>query len=156
MTERPRPAHRPAPVFLSLGARLACGVAAGVILGVGDGLLLHYLAGAPASPPEAAGWGALLGAGGGVLFVVLERALRGPTAGVALGAVLGVLFGLVPALMILLRGNAGGGKMLAGLVFAPLAAGLILGGLLDRCFEALARPAGQDDGDPPDPHTDPF
>jgi hypothetical protein len=147
MTDDPRHLPSPRPILLSLGARLTCGVVAGVILGTGDAILLHYLTGELSSPLTAGRWGMLLGAGGGILFVLLERALRGPTAGVAIGTMLGVLFGLVPALVILLLGNAGGGKVLLGMMFAPVAGGLILGGLLDRCFEALTRHGVQDDGD---------
>jgi hypothetical protein len=146
MTDDPQPRRSPGPICLTLGARLACGVVAGALLGIGNAVLLHHLTGELVSPLWAGRWGMLLGAGGGILFVLLERALRGPTASVAIGTALGILFGFAPALVILVQGNAGG-KMLLGLVFAPLAAGLILGGLLDRCFEALARPTVPEDGD---------
>jgi hypothetical protein len=149
MKEYP-PRRPPDPVVLTLGARLACGVVAGVLLGTADGVLLHHLTGVPDSPLEAGRSGLLLGAGSGVLFVLLERAARGRQPGVAIGTVLGGLFGLVPALVILTQGN-GGGKAFVGLVLAPLAGGFILGGFLDRCFEALARRAVPDEADPARP-----
>jgi hypothetical protein len=83
----------------------------------------------------------------------MERALRGPVAGMSIGTTLGALFGLVPALAILTRVNVILARWFVAVLLAPLAAGFLVGGLLDRCFEALARRTVGDEGGDTRPET---
>jgi hypothetical protein len=136
----------------SLFTQAAYGAAAGLLLGMVDGALLHYITDV-ATPHEATLWGGAAGSAAGPVIVVLGRAVRGPSAITSLGTVLGLLYGIVPGLAVLYQSifvNRVVGKWnLAGLVMASSMLGLLVGGVLDRCFDAAVtfdRPS-KDDGD---------
>lgn len=127
----------------SLFALLLSGVVAGAVLGAADGALFYYIAGGFDSPQAAGLWGAGLGTVGGILFVLLRRALWGPDVSVEIGTVLGLLYGIAPGAAVLYQSivvnREVGTWRLAGLVMAGAMAGLLLGGVLDRCLEGILR-----------------
>jgi hypothetical protein len=150
--ERPAPMieQLPEPTDVSgfppLAARVAYGGLAGLVLGALHGALLHYISGV-ASPKETGIWGIALGAAAGTL---LGRTLRGPATGMWLGTTLGLLYGIVPGLTVLYQSiivnRIIGPWSLTGLFMACPMAGLLIGGVLDRCFEALVGVGRPDEG----------
>jgi hypothetical protein len=119
------------------------GALAGVPLGALAAAVVCWLADYGDYAWQAAACRAAAGVVGGAALGFLERALRGAFVRPDVATVIGVAFGAVVALIVLL-GNAGFAKgrasayLLVGAVFAAPAGGLIVGGLLDRAFEAAA------------------
>jgi hypothetical protein len=128
----------------SLFVLLVSGVVAGAVLGAADGALVHYIIGDFASQHAACIWGAALGIGGGVLFVLGRRAWWGPDTSVEIGTVLGLLYGIAPGAAVLYQSifvnRVVGTWRLAGLVVSGAMAGLLIGGILDRCLEGIFKP----------------
>lgn len=123
---------------------LVAGSLAGAVFGAMYGWLGLLLANAEISVVvlvSTAGLGAVAGVG----FSAWHRTRR-PTECV-LATWLGVLLGLIPAIVMLAHGAGGLDVIsrpigLAGLVAGPVAAGLLVGGFLDRLFEPVLFPPG--------------
>jgi hypothetical protein len=120
---------------------LLSGTASGAALGAADGVAVHHVVGATASPWAACLWGAGLGGAGGALFVLVRRAWWGPDVSVEVGTMLGLLYGIAPGLAVVGQGaltaQVLGAYGLAGAVMVCSMAGLLLGGALDRITGAI-------------------
>ncbi|MBM4069277.1 MAG: hypothetical protein FJ271_10075 [Planctomycetes bacterium] len=128
----------------TLPAALIVGVLAGIpvgsVVGTGCCWLIEYL--------DHIWVGALLGAVGGALagglIAFAERQVRGELVRPDTATMVAVVLNLIPALLILLFNLAWSGKMsywLATMVFAGPLLGLLIGGMLDRSYEAFQRGA---------------
>jgi hypothetical protein len=85
--------------------------------------------------------GAAMGVPGGALIALVERKLRGEQVRPDIATVICVVYALLPALIILLGGlgivrGKLSGFLLLGAVFACPMCGLLIGGVLDRAYEA--------------------
>jgi hypothetical protein len=88
--------------------------------------------------------GAVIGPLGGAAIGVRERKTRGDLIRPDIAAIIGVAYGLLPALLIVLGGvglvrGKLSGLLLIGAGFAGPMSGLLIGGILDRAYEARRR-----------------
>jgi hypothetical protein len=88
--------------------------------------------------------GVIVGPVAGVLLGIAERKVRGIFVRPDPAGVIGVTLGLVPAVLVGLRGMGGvtgrlSGYVLCGEILAGPMAGLFIGGIFDRAFEAALK-----------------
>ena len=82
-------------------------------------------------------YGAIIGSLGGAVIGFSERTLRGELARPDIATFIGATFGLLPAILILGLSNGFAGRLFIGILFAGPMAGLLIGAVYDRIFEAI-------------------
>ncbi len=136
---RPTEPNRP-----GLSADLAFGALAGLLMGAAVGWTCLWLIGQNDSGLYGALAGSVIGSLGGALLGVRHSRRRQDQFDSDLGTTISVIYPLLPGLLILLNGvgivrGRFTGLMVLGAAFACPMLGMLVGGLLDRCYESILR-----------------
>jgi hypothetical protein len=120
------------------------GLFSGLLFGAVTGLACHLIVGSPQPLSQFGFVGGLAGVVYGCAIGVRDRRKHGGALESNAATHIGILFGLIPGLLLLLggigivRGKFSVYVVVSGFFMCPMA-GLLVGGLLDRMYEAYLK-----------------